>query len=110
MRQAQPGATVEQARTLCARPHRCGKTYSQLSAESQANPANAALKQQVETIFQGTTLRGLLLNAYAFWQIGQIALIASIVSFAGAAIMLILTVLGFWHRRRTPAEAELGAA
>ena len=87
-----------------------GKTYSQLSAESQANPANAALKQQVETIFQGTTLRGLLLNAYAFWQIGQIALVASIVSFAGAAIMLILTALGFWHRRRTPAEAELGAA
>jgi hypothetical protein len=87
-----------------------GKTYSQLSAESQANPANAALKQQVETIFQGTTLRGLLLNAYAFWQIGQIALIAAIVAFAGAVIMLVLTVLGLWHRRRTPAEVELGGA
>jgi predicted small integral membrane protein len=61
----------------------------------------------VQTVFQGTTVRGLLLNAYAFWQMGQIALIASIVSFVAGVIMLILAGLGFWHRRRTPAEAEL---
>ena len=84
-----------------------GKTYSQLSAESQANPANAALAKQVQTVFQGTTLRGLLLNAYALWQIGQIALIAAIVSFVGGAIMLILTALGFLHRRPTPAQAQV---
>jgi hypothetical protein len=86
-----------------------GKTYSQLSAESLAQPGNAVLKAQVETVFQGTTLRGLLLNAYAFWQMGQIALIASIVSFAAGVIMLILAGLGFWHHRHAPAEAELGA-
>jgi hypothetical protein len=86
-----------------------GKTYSQLSAESLAQPGNLALKAQVETVFQGSTLRGLLLNAYAFWQMGQIALIASIASFVAGGIMLILSVLGFWHRRRTPAEAELKA-
>ena len=84
-----------------------GKTYSQLSAESLANPSNAALKAQVDTLFKGETLRGLLLNAYAFWQMGQIALIASIVSFVAGAIMLILAGLGFWHRRRTSPEAEL---
>jgi hypothetical protein len=84
-----------------------GKTYSQLSAESLAAPGNAVLKAQVNTVFQGTTLRGLLLNAYAFWQMGQIALIASIVSFAAGGIMLILAGLGFWHRRRTPPGAEL---
>jgi hypothetical protein len=78
-----------------------------LSAESQANPANVALAKQVQTVFQGTTLRGLLLNAYAFWQIGQIALIAAIVSFVGGAIMLILTAFGFLHRRRTPAQAQV---
>ena len=84
-----------------------GKTYSQLSAESLAQPGNTVLKAQVETVFQGTTLRGLLLNAYAFWQMGQIALIASIVAFAAGVIMLILAALGFWHRRRTPADAVL---
>ena len=87
-----------------------GKTYSQLSAESLANPGNAALKAQVQTVFQGTTLRGLLLNAYAFWQIGQIALYAAIAAFAGGAIFLILSIIGYLHMRRTPAEAELQPA
>ena len=84
-----------------------GKTYSQLSAESLANPGNAKLKAQVDTVFKGTTLRGLLLNAYAFWQIGQIALYAAIAAFVGGAIFLVLAILGFLHMRRTPAEAEL---
>jgi len=84
-----------------------GKTYSQLSAESLANPGDAKLKAQVETVFQGTTLRGLLLNAYAFWQIGQIAMWAAIAAFIGGAVFAILSVLGFLHMRRTPAEAEL---
>jgi hypothetical protein len=84
-----------------------GKTYSQLSAESLANPKNLTLADQVETVFRGTTLRGLLLNAYAFWQIGQIALIAAIVAFCAAFVMLILSGLGFWHLRRTGPEAEL---
>ena len=87
-----------------------GKTYSQLSAESLANPGNAALKAQVQTVFQGTTLRGLLLNAYAFWQIGQIALYGAIAAFAGGAIFLVLSIIGYLHMRRTPAEAELQPA
>ena len=84
-----------------------GKTYSQLSAEALANPTDQKLAAQADTVFKGTTLRGLLLNAYAFWQIGQIALIASIVSFVAGAIVLILSGLGFWHLRRTPSETEL---
>ena len=84
-----------------------GKTYSQLSAEALADPTNQKLAAQADTVFKGTTLRGLLLNAYAFWQIGQIALIAAIVAFVAGAILLILSGLGFWHLRRTPAEAEL---
>ena len=84
-----------------------GKTYSQLSAESRANPSDAKLAAQVQTVFQGTTLRGLLLSSYAFWQIGQIALIAGIVALCAAFMMLILTLLGFWHLRRTGPEAEL---
>ena len=47
------------------------------------------------------------MNAYAFWQIGQIALYAAIAAFVGGAIFLALAILGFLHMRRTPAEAEL---
>ncbi|HKE63677.1 MAG TPA: hypothetical protein VKB59_03385 [Micromonosporaceae bacterium] len=84
-----------------------GKTYAQVSAAAQADPNNAALQAQVNTLFKGETLRGMLLNAYAFWQIGQIALYAAIASFALAAMMLVLSVLGIAHVRRVPAEAEL---
>jgi hypothetical protein len=84
-----------------------GKTYSQLSAEALANPKDLKLKAQVDTVFKGTTLRGLLLNAYAFWQIGQIALYAAIAAFVGGVAFLVLSIVGFLHMRRTPAEAEL---
>lgn len=42
-----------------------GKTYAEFSAASLADPSNAALKNQMELVFRGDTLRGLLLNAYA---------------------------------------------
>jgi hypothetical protein len=50
-----------------------GLTYAELSAKSRANPDNAELAGQVATAFKGETLRGLLLNAYAFDKMGQIA-------------------------------------
>jgi hypothetical protein len=84
-----------------------GKTYSQLSAESLAKPADTALANQVQTVFRGTTLRSMLLEAYGFWQFGQIALISAIVAFCGAALMLILSLLGLVHLSRTPPEAEI---
>jgi len=84
-----------------------GKTYAQLSQESLANPNDTKLAGQVQTVFRGETLRGMLLNAYAFWKMGQIALIAAIAAFAGAAIMLVLSILGYAHLRRVPAEAEV---
>lgn len=84
-----------------------GKTYSQLSTLARANPKNTALAGQVQTVFQGTTLRSMLLEAYGFWKIGQIALIAAWAAFIGAALMLILSILGFVHLRRTPPETEL---
>lgn len=84
-----------------------GKTYAQLSAASLANPKDTALADQVQTVFRGETLRGLLLNAYAFWQMGQIMLIAAIVALSSAGLMLILSALGIAHRRRTAVEAEV---
>src|ERR1700733_10750388 len=43
-----------------------GGVYANVSAASRANPTNAKLAAEVTTSFQGTTLRGLLLEAYAF--------------------------------------------
>src|SRR6266567_3662424 len=83
-----------------------GLTYSQLSAKAMAAPANTKLAAQVETVFKGTTLRGMLLNAYGFWQLGQIAWFAAIAAFAGAALLLILSLLGVAHLRRAPEAAE----
>jgi hypothetical protein len=88
-----------------------GKTYSELSAAAMALPkgsaAYTAAEATVQTVFQGTTLRSMLLNAYGWWQVGQVALIASIVSFALAGITLLLSGLGLWHSRRVTVEEEI---
>jgi hypothetical protein len=84
-----------------------GQTYAQLSAKALASPKDEALAAQVQTMFRGETLRGLLLNAYAFWTIGQIMLYAAIAAFAGAGLLLILALFGFIHLRRTAPEAEI---
>jgi len=84
-----------------------GLTYSQLSAKSLADPTNTQLAGQVQTVFRGETLRGLLLNAYAFDTMGNIAGIAAIASFAGAGMMLVMSGLGAWHLRRTSPEDEV---
>src|SRR5205814_7422320 len=55
-----------------------GKTYAQVSTAAQADPKNTTLQAQVNTLFKGEALRGMLLQAYAFWKIGQIALYAGI--------------------------------
>jgi hypothetical protein len=88
-----------------------GLTYAQLSAKAMALPkgsaAYTAAEGTVTTVFQGTTLRGLLLEAYAFSEFGLIALWAAIAAFVLAGVMAVLVAFGFWHARRTPAEVEL---
>jgi len=84
-----------------------GKTYSQLSAEAIAQPKNAALAAQVNTVFKGETLRGLLLNAYAFGTMGMLAGIAAIGAFIAAALMLVLSGLGLMHARRVSPATEI---
>jgi len=84
-----------------------GQTYSQLSAKALAEPKNTALAEQVQTMFRGETLRGLLLNAYGWWQMGQIMLISAIVAFSAAGLFLILSGLGLWHLRRAAPESEI---
>lgn len=81
--------------------------YSKISAASMANPKDKALADLVQTSFRGTTLRGLLLEAYAFSKIGAVMMWGAIASFALAGIMIVLTGLGFWHARRTAEDTPL---
>lgn len=81
---------------------------SALAADPTNPELQAAAKQasgMVETVFKGETLRGMLLNAYAFGTLGQIAMVASYVSFAGGIIFLILALLGFAHLRRADTDS-----
>ncbi len=85
-----------------------GKTYAQVSAASLADPSNTALAKEAQTLFQGETLRGTLLTAYAFWMFGQIALWSAVAMFLGAALMLVLAIVGvIQYRRRDPEEVIL---
>ena len=88
-----------------------GKTYSQISAEflqmKPTDPNYQQVAQTRQTLFMGETLRGLLLNAYAFGKMGEIALWAAITSFVGAGLLVLLSALGFRHARHVPADAEL---
>jgi len=84
-----------------------GKTYAEVSSLARANPDDQALQGQVETLFRGESLRGMLLNAYAFWKLGQLALIGAIVFWVLSGIMLVLTVLGFRHLRKVSPEEEI---
>jgi hypothetical protein len=58
------------------------------------------LANEVNLVFRGDTLRGLLLNAYAFGFLGVVALYAAIASFLLALVMLVLTLLGVRHYRK----------
>jgi hypothetical protein len=84
-----------------------GGLYSKISAAALPNPKNTQLAGLVQTSFRGTTLRGLLLEAYAFSQIGLIMLWGAIASFALALVMAVLVGLGLAHARRTEPEAQM---
>ncbi len=84
-----------------------GGVYSKISAAAIASPANAKLAALKQTSFQGTTLRGLLLEAYAFSTIGQVMLWGAIAAFLSAAMMMLLVALGFHHARSTAPEKRM---
>ena len=84
-----------------------GRTYSELSTASRQDPTNAELQGLVQTSFRGETLRGMLLNAYAFWQMGQVALIAAWVALGTGAALVLLAVMGLIHMRRTSYDVDV---
>jgi hypothetical protein len=85
-----------------------GRTYEEVSGEyialskdANADPAKleelGALRQ---SLFMGNTLRGLLLNAYAFGTMATIMTYAAIAAFVGAVVMALLGLLGLRHAKR----------
>ena len=70
-----------------------GKTYSYYSgkalAEEKTNAKQFAVDNGIAlTLFRGETLRSLLLNAYAFWFVGTLALYAAIGLTVAAVVVL----------------------
>ena len=87
-----------------------GKTYSEISTEARANPDNTELAALKTTLFQGDMLRSSLLTAFAFSQFAVIALWGGIVMLVGAALLALLSLLGFRHAARVSANEWLGGA
>ena len=77
-----------------------GQTYAQVSALSQKNPGDAKLAAQVQTLFRGETLRGLLLYAWGWSVVGMIAYWSGIAALLGAVAVLIALALGFAGHER----------
>jgi hypothetical protein len=60
-----------------------------------------------QTLFMGNTLRGMLLTAYAFGTMGVIAGYGAIAALVGGVVMLLLSIAGLIHIRRTPEGATI---
>ena len=90
-------------------------TYSEVSSaylaaqrNSSTDPAQLQkLSDLQDTLFMGNTLRGMLLEAYAFGTMGVIAGYAAIAAFAGGVLFLLLGIAGLMRIRRTLEDATI---
>lgn len=75
-----------------------GQTYAEVSATAQKDPTNPKLKAQQAVLFQGETLRGLLLgDGYSYWTFGMLAKYVAVATFVGAGVMAVLVWFGLLH-------------
>ena len=78
-----------------------GQTYAEVSSAALKDPTNQKLQGQKQSLFQGETLRGILLgDGYAFWTLGEVAKATAVASFVGAAVMGLLVLMGLGHLSR----------
>jgi hypothetical protein len=89
-----------------------GKTYAQTSNDLRALPDQTsaeakALQAKVQTLFQGETLRGLLLTSYGFSIFGDRAMTAAYVCYLLALVLFVASIAGFIHAARPSAEHEI---
>lgn len=69
----------------------------------------AAVSGQRTTLFQGETLRGLLLTSFGFSVFGVKGQQVATVAFLVAALLALLSVAGFVHALRTPKDRTVAA-
>ena len=86
-----------------------GKTYAEVSAAAMADPKNAKLAEQKASLFQGETLRGLLLNAWGWSVVGTVATLAGLVLLGLGAILLLLPLANWQVNIRGRRTAVVGA-
>jgi hypothetical protein len=67
-----------------------GQTYAQVSAAAIAAPTNAKLAEEKATLFQGETLRSILLSAWGWSFVGTIATLAGYLMITLGALLLLL--------------------
>jgi hypothetical protein len=85
-----------------------GQTYAQVSTAALAAPTNTTLATEKATLFQGETLRGLLLGAWGWSVVGTIASLAGLILILLGGLLFLLP-LANWQvnlRSRRPAPAS----
>jgi hypothetical protein len=66
-----------------------GKTYAEVSTASLQNPNDQKLAAQANTLFKGETLRGLLLYAWGWSVVAEIAFWVAVAALVGAGVVLV---------------------
>jgi hypothetical protein len=89
--QRQLGAAVTAAKTA-------NDTATVTATQARLDTVNAMRT----TLFQGETLRGLLLTSYGFSIFGDRAMTAATVTLLGAALIMLLSIAGLIHAFLTP--------
>ncbi len=92
-----------------------GEAREALAAAEEAGEDEATIAElqgtvdeitgQRDSLFRGETLRGLLLSTFAWSTIGTIAGIAAVAAFVASGVMLVLVILGVFHRFRSTKAA-----
>jgi hypothetical protein len=80
-----------------------GQTYAQVSAAAIAAPTDTKLAEEKATLFQGETLRSILLSAWGWSLVGTIATLAGLIMIALGAVLFVLPLANWRLNLRGPA-------
>jgi hypothetical protein len=86
-----------------------GQTYAQVSSAAIAAPKNAKLAEEKATLFQGETLRSILLTAWGWSLVGTIAALAGFIMIALGAILFLLPLANWQVNLKGRRTAAAGA-
>jgi hypothetical protein len=86
-----------------------GETYAQVSTAALAAPKNAKLAEEKATLFQGETLRGLLLNAWGWSLVGTLVTLAGWILILLGVILFVIPLANWQVNLRGRPAATAGA-